>query len=145
MSGRRGNHVRQKPKCRLDPRRERRLANPAEPETRHGDPELRGRDIAVGIRHSAPHRHGPSTAFGDELIDARSADHHDRELCRHEEPVCEHQRKDRAESDDEVNREWFHKRTSGPIYTTSFFDSLKCREWGFALSACSGRPELVDV
>ena len=87
---------------RIDQRRERGLADPAEAEARHRDAELRGRDELVGIFERAPHRARHAAAFGEQLIDARLAHRDDRELGGHEKPVGQNQRQHREQADADV-------------------------------------------
>ena len=87
---------------RIDQRRERRLANPAEAEARHRDAELRGRDELIGILERAPHRARHAAAFGEQLIDPRLPDRDDGELGGHEKPVGQNQRQHREQANADV-------------------------------------------
>ena len=94
VRGRRRQSDWQEREDRLDQRGERRLANPSQADARHRDAELRRGDVAVRIGHGAAHGARAAVALGDQLVDARLADRHDREFRRDEEAVGEHQRHD---------------------------------------------------
>ncbi len=93
-----GSHSQQ----RLEQRRERGLADPPEPQTGHGDAELRRRDELIRILERAPHRARHPAPFGKQLIDPRLAHRDDRELGCDEKPVCQNQRQHREQTDADV-------------------------------------------
>ena len=101
-----GDVRRQEGERRLNQRRERRLADPAEAEARHRDAELGRGDVAVGIGDRAPDGARAAVALGDQLIDARLADRDDRELRRDEEAVGEHEREHAASRHTMPASEW---------------------------------------
>jgi hypothetical protein len=82
---------------RLDHRRQRRLADPSEPEARHRDAELRRRDVPIGRADGAAHRARAAVAFGDQLIDPRLPHRDDREFGCDEESVRAHERREADE------------------------------------------------
>ncbi len=77
--------------ARLDDRSERRLADPAEAQARHRDAQLRRGNVAIRPAHRAADRTRAAVTFRDQLIDARLAHRHDRELCGDEERIGEDQ------------------------------------------------------
>ena len=87
---------------RLEQRRERRLANPAETEAGHRDAQLCRGDELVGIVERAPHRPRHAAALGEQLIDARLAHRDDRKLGGHEKSVGQNQRQHREQADADV-------------------------------------------
>ena len=93
-----GDLRRQERERRLHQAGQGRLADPAQPEAGHRDPELGRGNVAVGIDHRPAHRARAPVPLGDHLIDAGLADRDDRELRGDEEPVGEDQRQDRRET-----------------------------------------------
>ena len=116
---RRGHLRRQEGKPRLDQRGERRLADPAETEAGHRDPELGGGDVAVGLADGPPHGPRAAVSFGDQLIDARLADGDDRELRRDEESVGEHEREHAAQPPRDIPERVVHTRRPSGVTVTN--------------------------
>ena len=98
-----------------------RLADPAEPEARHRDAELRRGDVAVGVGERAPDDARRGAALGDELIDACPPHGHERELGRHEEPVRQHEHQDGKQTDEHMR----HVRHTTPV--AGLYRTALCR------------------
>ena len=85
----------------LDQARERWLAHPAEPEARHGDPQLRRRDAHVEPLQRAQQYARARMALARELLDLRASHGDIRELGRDKEAVRSYERDNGQQANDD--------------------------------------------
>ena len=86
--------LRPSPERRLQQRRDRRLADPAEAERGHGDAELAGREIGLELVEHAQRQAGGAAALLGQALDADAAHLDHSELGGDEEGVRRQQQND---------------------------------------------------
>jgi hypothetical protein len=84
---------------RLEERSDRRLADPAKTQRRHGDAKLTGRQIGFEILHDLLREAGAAVATLCQGVNTESACLHQGELCRDEERIGRQQQHHRDETD----------------------------------------------
>ena len=90
----------QSPECRLQERRDGRLAHPAEAERSHGDAKLAGSEIGLELVEHAQREAGGAAALLGPVLHAKSTHPDQSEFGRDEEGVRQQQQND----DDRVER-----------------------------------------